>query len=273
MTRKNGSYIFNRIFSAILALTFSLTAVPVWTGAAETVSAYAAEEQSGEEYTGQTDSGIYTISTLEQLELLAEMVNDGNSYAESTFKLVAEIDLSEKYNKDKNESWVPIGGGQKKPFSGTFDGGKENGYQITGLYMYVDDDLVSEYGSQLHGFTYPCFGLFGYVQDGVIQNLSVDGDISAEEVAGKDELGNHVGGIVGYNKGTIKECEYDGTITTRSEVESIGGIVGYNGEGSTIEHCTNDGDIKITKITADYGIDVSGIGGIVDLDVQFMENQ
>ena len=258
MTRKNGSYIFKRIFSVILTLAFSLTALPVWTGAAETVSAYAAEEQTGVEYNGQEGPGVYTISTPEQLEMLAEKVNDGVDYAGSTFKLVDDIDLSEKYNKDSNETWVPIGGGQKHPFSGTFDGGKESGYQIT-LYMDVDEDLVSRYGVW-YGFIYPCFGLFGYV-NGVIQNLRVEGDISTEGVAGKDALGNHVGGIVGYNIGTVKECEYDGTITTGYEVESIGGIVGYNGEGSTIENCTNNGDIEITD--ADSRMPSRRIGGIV----------
>ena len=243
-----------RILSIFIIFCMCMTILPQ---GAVTVSAAEGSFSGG---TGE-EGNPYLISSVEDLEALADAVNDGNSYAGQYFKLTQDIDLSEKYNKDKNKSWVPIGGGQKKPFSGTFDGGKENGYQITGLYMYVDDDLVSEYGSQLHGFTYPCFGLFGYVQDGVIQNLSVDGDISAEEVAGKDELGNHVGGIVGYNKGTIKECEYDGTITTRSEVESIGGIVGYNGEGSTIEHCTNDGDIEITE--ADSRTPSRRIGGIV----------
>ena len=243
MTRKNGSYIFKRIFSVILTLAFSLTAVPVWTGAAETVSTYAAEEQTGEEYTGQTETGVYTISTPEQLKLLAEKVNDGFDYKDSTFKLTQKIDVSQICAELYYESWEPIGVNKKYPFSGTFDGG---GYKITGLSMNIDDTSMDYYRFY---FTYPCFGLFGYV-NGVIQNLKVEGDISAEEVKGfayTDTPGNHVGGIVGYNIGTVKECEYDGTITTISTVDSIGGIAGYNGEGSTIENCTNNGDIEITE--------------------------
>ena len=255
MTQKNGSYIFKRIFSVILALSFSLTAVPVWTGAAETVSTYAAEEQTGEEYTGQEGPGVYTISTPEQLRLLAVKVNDdGFNYAGTTFKLTRNIDVSQICAELYYKSWEPIGVNKKYQFYGTFDGG---GYKITGLSMNIDDTSMDYY--DFH-FTYPCFGLFGYV-DGVIQKLKVEGDISAKEVAGKNDLGNHVGGIVGYNIGTVKECEYDGTITTGCEVESIGGIVGYNGEGSTIEYCTYNGDIEITE--ADSRTPSWRIGGIV----------
>ena len=161
----------------------------------------------------------YLIGDLETLELLRDNVNNGTDYSGIYFKLTADIDMSEKYSESTGESWTPIGtrgntlmdknnDEKNKPFAGIFDG---NGHKINGLYIYGTDE---------------CQGLFGYIADGTVKNLTVSG-----YVAGKD----CVGGIAGWNSAVIENCvnecdvsgsRYDGPTEIISA--AAGGISGVN---------------------------------------------
>ncbi len=138
------------------------------------------------------------------------------------YVLDATIDLSEA---TLDLPQAPIGT-EKTPFTGTFDG-KENtisGIDITGS-AYV--------------------GLFGYVGDATIVNLTVSGTVTGE--------GNCVGGIIGrvYTKSLIvKNCT---NLCTVSGVDSVGGIVGRLEPGATTAHisgCLNNGTVSATRYAA-----------------------
>ena len=117
--------------------------------------------------TGVADNP-YCIKTVADLVNLSKVINSGaDGYNEPGvwYKLDSNIDLSDKYGKDK-ESWTPIGTAED-PFKANFDG---NGKSITGLYC-VDDNL--EYA-----------GLFGVMDGSVVKNLTLSGMVIGYDCAG-----------------------------------------------------------------------------------------
>ncbi len=123
---------------------------------------------------GDFDYSKYTavISTASQLNAIRNDLR-GN------YILACDIDISQY------PSWQPIGT-KNNPFRGIFNG---NGNTITGLSITTLDATNTDY-----------VGLFGY-NTGLIENLSVEGEISA-----KDSKVSYMGGIVGSNSGTVRNC-------------------------------------------------------------------
>lgn len=114
-------------------------------------------------------------------------------------------------------------------FNGIFDG---VGHTISGFHCQGDGYVV---------------GLFRYVErDGIIQNLTLKGDITSEN---EQEC---IGSIVGINHGTIKNCTFQGTVSGR---DTVGGIAGINERTGTIAGCSVKG-----RITGYYS--TGGIAGI-----------
>ncbi len=201
-----------------------------------------------------TESDPYIIPDLETLEFYRGMINaEGDSkYNSAHYKLTADIDLGGEENP-----WTPIGSGENRAFTGTFDG---DGHTISGLYINSNDDVA---------------GLFGYVgRGGMIKGLTVEGEIT---VSGSDLC---VGGIAGFVDGTevsemsvltdsddsgtgIIDCTSNVTINVTyngSGGLSVGGIVGSCGRAD-ISGCENYGDVSVVG-ASESGIDVN-IGGIV----------
>ncbi|MCH5192755.1 MAG: hypothetical protein J1F11_02265 [Oscillospiraceae bacterium] len=181
----------------------------------------------------------YLISSAAELKALADAVNGGNDYNGMFFDLTADIDLSKLEGK-----WTPIGAyyndnsRNDTPFSGTLDGKRaddKGNYAIKGLNV-DNTSKLSEYS----------YGLFGYVKGGTVKNI----DIPFGYVGGK----NNTGVIAGYNDGgTIENCTVGGGVNVQGSDQNIGGIVGYN--AGTVRYCENSGNIG--KDSA------SCIGGIV----------
>ena len=158
----------------------------------------------------------YKISNEDELFAFAQYVNSGNTSADAV--LMADITVTE------HDSWTPIGN-SNKPYSGKFDG---NGHTISGLKF---NDTEKDY-----------VGLFGYVGYG--------GKITSVGVIESSFIGDdYVGGICGYNEGTITDSYNTGSVS--GEYEDVGGICGYN-EG-TITNCY-------------YNKDICTIGGIEGRD-------
>lgn len=181
------------------------------------------------------DELITKISTLQELEAFAEIVNGGNTYEGKTVTLENNIDMSDEYNAS-GKSWIPIGTQDisgTKPFAGTFEGGN---HTVSGLY--INENNVTQ-------------GLFGAVT-GNIQNLTAAGEITGGSVAG---------GIAGWCSGNITNCHSNVNITAQREA---GGVVGTLSSGGTASNCTNNGNILIqNKETYAGGITAHNIGGIV----------
>ncbi|MGB6873322.1 MAG: GLUG motif-containing protein [Dehalococcoidia bacterium] len=126
------------------------------------------------------------------------------------------------------DGWQPIGT-RNDPFTGSFDG---QGFEIVDLFINRDERYM---------------GLFGYVdKGGVVQNVTV---VNAT-VTGKD----NVGGLVGWNGGTVSSSNYIGSVKGD---DSVGGLVGNN--GGTVEYSYSTGNV-----TSEQGSYIGGLVGIND---------
>ena len=148
----------------------------------------------------------FKISSTEDLQALATLVNNGNTCAGVTFVMENDIDLSSIAN------WTAIGNNSIR-FSGTFDG---NGHEITGLSISSSSDYQ---------------GLFGYTYGATIKNLGLTG-------VAVISTGTRVGALVGcaYNS-TIQNVYTAGTVSGSGYV---GGLVGL-ANGSTLTSCQASG--------------------------------
>ncbi len=99
-----------------------------------------------------SSTNYYQINSAMELSYIANQINTGklDSYGK-VFELTNYIDLSNNY-------WTPIGN-EKYPFEGTFNG---NNYTIKNLT--IDGSIMS---NNIYG------GLFGYVENAVIQNINL----------------------------------------------------------------------------------------------------
>ena len=145
----------------------------------------------------------YQIATAEDLIALGQEPNDYND----CFILTADIDLS-SYSFDRaviapgtisysRKAYYIFEGTE---FSGSFNG---QGYVICNVHIQGQKG----------------YGLFGRLgPDGIITDLGMEGiDV--------DSSGSYVGGLVGWNVGTITSSYSNGTI--RGD-EYVGGLVGWN---------------------------------------------
>lgn len=184
---------------------------------------------------------VYQITSGSELAWLAQEVNAGRG-ASYNAVLCNNIDLG-------NENWTPIGKNYNYPYKGTFDG---HGRTIQSL-------LISGDASR------NC-GLFGYVDSGTIENLTVQGKI---ELTGTGSGSYGAGGIVGQlygMAGSIRNCRNDVIVHGG---QNVGGIVGYvNGGNSSatksITNCVNTGSISSSSNNA--GGIVGYISGQVSVD-------
>ena len=168
-----------------------------------------------------TETDPYQINTAAGLKWFRDKVNDAKTKEETKIcaVLTADIDL-------KNEEWTPIGIGNgtrngaiiEFPYSGTFDG---NGHTISGLNV----NYRNKNG-----------GLFCYVMNATIKNLTVAGSVTHSSGDGVA-----YGGIVGCaDSSTIENCTNRCTVTGNWYA---GGIVGWSTD-SDIIGCANFGNIS-----------------------------
>jgi len=204
-------------------------------------------------------TGIYTPQDL----------NNVRNSLTGKYILMNDINLSSWGN------WVPIGT-SATAFEGIFNG---NGYSVSGIN--VNANSQNGYGA---------VGLFGYIRNSNIHNLTVSGNIainqlyaSAGGIAGQSynsEITNCVnkatirnissdamyyvqsGGILGRAYGgsnKISKCYNEGTVTAESLNSYAGGIVGYNSENLIIENSYNKGTVSASSRNGSFAYS----GGIV----------
>ena len=178
--------------------------------------------------------------------------------------LVSKSDLTE---------WKPIGD-RWSSYTGTFDG---QGYTISGLYFnnptssYVGlfgsigaNGKISNVGVLDSYFQFSALGggvcgvNYGTVRDcrntgsvrgfgsiggvcglnekgGIIENSFNEGTVS-----GTGDNVQQVGGVCGYNNGTIKSCYNTASVSGQN---SVGGVCGFNSSG-IITNCFNEGTVS-----------------------------
>lgn len=174
-----------------------------------------------------SDSDTIYISSVEDLHQLAQDASLDQWSVGKTVMLENDIDL-------EGEDFTPI-----PIFAGNFDG---NGYTIKGLHITAE-------GSNI--------GLFRYLEEGgVIKNLHVEGTITLS-----GDRAN-VGGIVGYNKGTLENVGFSGIIESR---ETVGGLVGFNGDSGIIRDASFDGTIDgESKVGGITGYNAGSVAGSIN---------
>ena len=217
----------------------------------------------------------YEINCAQHLQDLAEYVNGeyGTNYSVYphytyvvkephncsglTFRQTADIDFEptsawDDYNSDEHnlfaigcikQGWHNnIQATYNNYFGGTYDG---QGHTISGIRIHGNGaDATDGY-----------MGLFGYVKEGTVQNVT----IANARIAGY----NSTGGIVGLNTigSTVSNCHaaHDVAIyAANSSISSVGGIVGDNLYSSNVTGCTSAAVITAIGMT-----DCQYFGGIV----------
>ena len=170
-------------------------------------------------------SNPYLITTAEDLEALASIVNTGSRLG-GYYKQTADITLSDEH--------TAIGNSSNTPFKGIYDGDNK---VIKGLLI-----------NQAEG-TYQ--GLFGRAKNATITNVIIENcDITAKD---------YVGGICGHaSETTISNCKVSGAIKTADGVDGMyhGGIAGYISD-KPISSCVNTASVKGNNSKSQY------YGGIV----------
>jgi hypothetical protein len=219
-----------------------------------------------------TQANPYLISVAQDFAQLAVNVNSGSTsttaYSGQYFLLTDDIDLA-------NYPWTPIGGAS--PMSGgtptgSYFGGTFSGYDTTNRATYFTHTIsnlnitASSTAANNSGY-----GLFGYVNGGVIEHLSIDDG----EVDMSDNPISIVGGIVGYTNGTLYNLHNLGTIvnvqnTSASQAGGVAGTVENINAGSTIYvlYCSNEASVtgrgRVGGIVGAV-YNASAVGTVVDL--------
>lgn len=179
-----------------------------------------------------------SIGTVEDLELMRKNPT-------GSFRLDADLDLA-------GVDWKPI------DFSGSFDG---NGHALLNLTVNRTGDAVSNFwDGNLN--SYPetrLAGLFGYLQDARVENLTLLG-LTVDVESDADCF---IGSIAGCAEdSSIENCTVSGYLTLRASAraEGVGGIVGFGGAGR-IEDCTADVTLVCIDLD-DVHLDEQFLGGV-----------
>lgn len=196
----------NRSIAFVMALFLAFNMAPAAVRAGENHEAdnKAAESENIQEQESRVTEEI-TISSVEEFAEFAENCYIDSWSADKIINLTCNLNFL-----NKEVPVVPV-------FCGTFNG---NGYTISGV--------------NLEGTGYVT-ALFRYVEEeGVIDGLTVKGNITSTD---EEQC---IGGIAGINYGTIKNCNFHGTV---SGMTTIGGIAAMNKGTGTISKCTVQGRI------------------------------
>ncbi|MBO7319514.1 MAG: hypothetical protein J6V06_05780 [Clostridia bacterium] len=153
------------------------------------------------------------LEVITSAEQLIKLMGDSSKWGDN-FILAKDISLA----KYKNQS--PIGN-PDTPFTGSFDG---MNHTISGINITADEFA----------------GLFGYVENGVIQNLVTEGKVSK---------GTPAGGIVAASGGiTMLNCVNRVDVDGGTRVAGIIGSCNIYGERTTyVENCINEGNITSSR--------------------------
>ena len=191
-----------------------------------------------------SEQNPYLIADAEDLAIMSDLVNNNDDaiYRVAYYSVTAPIDLDDLVGTEYK--FAPIGT-VSKPFTGNFSG---NGNLIYNLNITENSPTAPLQADQY-------IGLFGYVGNGgSVSNVGVTGAAYGNNTA------LIIGGIAGYNAGTVYQCFFEGTLTGS---DTIGGIVGHN--TGTVRSCFANGSLYAGVNNAKTGglIGVNGSTGSV----------
>ncbi|MFI3229216.1 MAG: hypothetical protein R3Y23_03535 [Bacillota bacterium] len=184
------------------------------------------------------------ISSAEDLQNISTQL--GADYSEATFKLTADIDLSDI-------NWQPIGDSITNSFTGTFDG---NGYTISNLTIGDTttstegvDDLETVYTATETSY----IGLFGYSNGATFSDVTLTYEYRFSTLFDN----TYVGGIVGYAYGDNSYTDID----VSGSVDAIYAMNKVYSSTTGNPTYTNDGYIYIGGVVG-YGVGVTTINTV-----------
>ena len=218
----------------------------------------------------------YMIANADQLAALGAIVGgmDGqtqDSFAGKTIKLLADINLGDKESENNpNIIFYPIGyynstGSYEKTsggsvtssvnsFEGTFDG---NGNTIANFYQNTWE-MFGDYNDGYSGTPNhykDAMGLFGYVLNGTVKNLTVSNFSSDGEFTPTGVIAAYADGNSTFENIAITNCN------PRVYNTGNGGIIGVAGDTSA----ANDDHITLKNITVDNTNKISALWGSWDV--------
>ena len=228
-------------------------------------SAKADEAQKSVAYSGRGSSS--NPIKIADAQGLVDFARDYNANAFDN-KIDLYIVLTENIDL-AGVSWEPIGLSSERPFFSNFDG---QGHRISGLLI----NALPEGGG---GPYYP-YGVFGYVAQGSIRHLQVEGDIrlnsggagsTGSSGSGVACVGMLVGIILPPDRATvvIDGCSTRGTLSVKNGDFYAGGMVGYiasSGADQTITLSESDSSVTIAAGDAPAISRIGGLVGFVDAD-------
>ena len=207
-----------------------------------------------------TEEDPWQIETHQHLKALADFVNEGYDYGNTTagkyYLLINNLDLS---SYQAGEGWQTIGYRNSyldySSFKGNFNG---NNKTISNLKINRNKDCIGLFG-RIVGATIENLGLIdvyienqnsfngslvGYMEGSIVkncysENCYVDGNVHGS-----------TGGLIGgafYNC-LIQNCYANGEVFAAS---SVGGLIGYlEGDDAIVENCYSEGTVSATECCA-----------------------
>lgn len=143
---------------------------------------------------GWKDEGVGWYGLRISIKNVNDLQNIQNNLS-GNYMLDADLDLS-------GRQWTPLGN-LNTPFTGTFDG---KGHSISGLKVSIDSTVSSD------------GGLFGFVENGNIQNLKLNNAKIYVHVNSGRQLFSYAGGVAGEIKnGQISKCAVTGEVVSEGE--------------------------------------------------------
>ena len=175
-----------------------------------------------------TQTDPYVITTAAHLDYMATRVNatyGSDNFSGKYFVLDADIaytattDWDGYLDNTSENNFTPIGG-YGRSFGGHFDG---QGHTVSGIRVNKQGENTDERSS---------VGLFGYLSGGTVSNIVLRDS--------KFQGSKNVGGIVGFNSGTVTNCTLyhvlAGTTFVANYVSAGAGIV-VGHDGGTVTGC------------------------------------
>ncbi len=216
----------------------------------------------------------YEIYTPDQLKWFSTKVNGGSTTAKA--RLMNYINMS------KAGSFTPIGS-SSKPFAGVFDGQgftidslTINDQDYAGLFGYVKDGSITNLTLTYPSLTTVDNDYLGFIAGFLTQNSGHDTPVGYIENChvrngnlGRNANGSpdYVGGIVGKvdMSAEVRDCSFQGII--KAHEDRIGGIAGYMDSGAKMYRCSTLGPSTV------WGNDyVGGVVGYMTDDKTSLQN-
>lgn len=192
-----------------------------------------------------SETNPFIISSAEHLWRLRDFTNSDENNTKLTGKthFRQECDLRMRdicTSSDRKFGWLPIGSIPENPFRGIYDG---NGYKITGLWIHRPNS--------------PGIGLFGFIDQAKISNLTVQNP----DIEGNYAVGALVGGTSapGDKRGSsaLHGCTVEGgSVSAPTGSVAVGGLIGVVDRKGflSVDSCYNNN----TRVSGDYAV-----GGLV----------